>query len=125
MNIYVACGGSRQKRWLINPRQFFDGRCCLVFGKTAATAGVNTSLFNPGLGAKDFKKVLVDELDRLGVPWSAPKKPRFGVRVIEGKAQELYLMDFQLAGKLPMHVASEMGCLTPGNPLGVMVRYGG
>ena len=125
MNIYVACGSSRQKRWLVNPQPFFDQRCCLVFSKTTATAGANTKLFKPGLGDKDFKKILVDELDRLKVPWSAMKKPRFGMRMISDKMQELYLLDFQLTGKLPMHVASEMGCPQSGDPTGIMVRYGG
>jgi hypothetical protein len=111
--------------WLLNPRPFFDGRLCLSFSTVCPTAGVTTELFKPKMGAKDFLRVVQDELDRVNIPWSSAKRGRFGTKIFQGKAKDLYLMDIILTGPLPLEVAEKTEGKVVKKPVKIMSRFGG
>lgn len=125
MNVYVAYFQKDGKRgWLENPKLFFDGHVLLVFSLTGITVGVNTSLLKAGL--RGAKKLLVDELDKLGVPWTGTKNARVETRALGKTLHDLYLMDINITGPLPYELASRIkGVRKAKFPVKVMIRYGG
>ena len=125
-SIYVACirkeGG---KGWLQNPKPFFDGKICLAFTASAVTAGAATESFEHGMESRGFVKILHDGLDQLKIPWAEDNNPRFGVKIIAGKAHEMFLMDISLTGPLPWDIAWKTEGVIVKTPVKVMSRYGG
>lgn len=126
MNVYVAYLSEDGKiGWVLNPKPYFDGRCFMSFSRTGVTAGVISDIFKPGMELREFKKVLEDELDRLGVPWASSSKPRFAVKMLGRKMYEVYYMDVKLTGPLPVGMALHVEGVRRKKPVKVMVRYGG
>jgi hypothetical protein len=125
--IYVACQKEDGKVfWLMNPKPFYNGKFCLWFCSESPVASVTTDIFRSGMDQKDFKEVLQDEMDRMRLPWTNFRNPRFSMKALNGQAVELFMMNFELVGPLPAELAAGIGGSRVRKPgIKVMSRFGG
>lgn len=122
VTVYVKGKTEHGYTWLENPRPWSNGGLSLAFDRLHALAGIHLKR-----GEKTFVKRLTDELDKAKVPWANLRNPCSCVLTIDKKDVQLFMMELDLTGPLPMEVAAGISCDHRRKSLGLRrsVRYGG